>query len=227
MRGGSRWTSTSHVPVEESVRHGSRGLYLFVVVDRVGSRTIERPDLLRVHRQSRTAGFRAGISSHPFRRSGTNQTSVGVYHGHVRTWDELTDQQRNALIEVAGQTRRSAGVGDNEPGRPGAGVGPCSGPARHRHGGSGSGRREPRGPVAVPRLFAADDRGARTVPEARRTRRRAWATPPRAGCTRRGRQGTIAAMTCVAAAGTLRVPSPTATGDLRAAGHSQRRCCPV
>ena len=27
-----------------------------------------------------------------------DQTSKGKYHGHVRSWDQLTDQQRNALI---------------------------------------------------------------------------------------------------------------------------------
>ena len=28
-----------------------------------------------------------------------DQTSKGKFHGHVRTWDQLTDQQRNALIQ--------------------------------------------------------------------------------------------------------------------------------
>jgi hypothetical protein len=27
-----------------------------------------------------------------------DRTSEGRFHGHVRTWDQLTDQQRNALI---------------------------------------------------------------------------------------------------------------------------------
>jgi hypothetical protein len=27
-----------------------------------------------------------------------DQTSARVFHGHVRGWDQLTDQQRNALI---------------------------------------------------------------------------------------------------------------------------------
>ena len=27
-----------------------------------------------------------------------DQTAPGTYHGHVRTWADLTDQQRNALI---------------------------------------------------------------------------------------------------------------------------------
>jgi hypothetical protein len=28
-----------------------------------------------------------------------DQTSEDTFHGHVRSWDQLTDQQRNALIK--------------------------------------------------------------------------------------------------------------------------------
>jgi filamentous hemagglutinin len=40
-----------------------------------------------------------------------DQTSAGVYHGHVRTWDQLNQQMRNVLIESGDFTRRGVPVG--------------------------------------------------------------------------------------------------------------------
>ena len=42
-----------------------------------------------------------------------DQTVQGVFHGHVRSWDELTDHQRNALIR-AGLTDKRGNIMEPE-----------------------------------------------------------------------------------------------------------------
>jgi hypothetical protein len=60
-----------------------------------------------------TSPRRVGIDAENREIVVLDQTVEGVFHGHVRSWDELTDHQRNALIR-AGLTDKRGNIMEPE-----------------------------------------------------------------------------------------------------------------
>ena len=88
-------TRTTHGTLEPSPKHGPEKLGEASAGPKDGQGALNSSVQVK-----ETSPRRVGVDQKNSEIVILDQTSKGKYHGHVRTWKELDDKQRNALINA-------------------------------------------------------------------------------------------------------------------------------